>query len=179
MVRLVTLASKGSDVLAVTTGATVATCTAVPLLPPSVLTDALRIVAEARTLRPLSPVTVNCVAVAAVTVPVTLLLKLTRLFPGVALSKPAPLMVMVVAVTPTVAVVDAATTGVSVAICTAGPLLIPLLVTEALRAPATRPPGLASVNLVTVAAVTVALTLPQAPLKVTTLFASWWRSQIR
>ena len=152
-----------------TTGATVVTCTAAPLLTLSVPTEALRIVPTARPLRPLRPVTVNWVGVAAVTVPVTPPLKVARLFPGVVLSKPTPLMVMVVALTPTIAVVDEVTTGVTVATCTPVVLLWPLLVTVASRFPPINVPFRPTVNVVAVAAVTVAV--PVKPLlKLTELF---------
>ena len=62
----------------------------VPLLPPSVVTTAVRLPKAGKVLK----VTVNCVAVAAVTFPVPEL-KMTELLLGV-VSKPVPLMVIVV-----------------------------------------------------------------------------------
>ena len=70
--------------LLVTTGMTVATCTAVPLVFPSVVTIAVRFPAAVGVC---VKVTVSEVAVAAVTVPVAPSLKVTELLPGVG-SKP-------------------------------------------------------------------------------------------
>ena len=72
---------------------TVATCTAAPLLTPLVVTEAFKVPA----LNPASEVTVSCVLVAAVTVPVAPPEKLTKLLPGV-VENPKPLIVIDVAV---------------------------------------------------------------------------------
>ena len=100
-------------VLLVTTGATVATCTGVPLLLPLVVTTAVRL-PRAEGLVP--NVTVSDVAVAAVTVPVAPSLKVTRLLPAVVL-KPEPLIVTVLALMPRF-VVLLVTAGTTVATCT-------------------------------------------------------------
>src|SRR5262249_19103102 len=104
--------------LEVTTGVTVATCTAAPLPTPFEVTTAVKLPA----IRPLRPVTVNCVLVAAVTVPVPLL-KVTLLLAAV-VEKPKPLIVSVVALAARFAALEV-TTGVTVATCTAAPLLNP------------------------------------------------------
>jgi ABC-type glucose/galactose transport system permease subunit len=71
----------------------VATCTAAPLLTLFVVTDALSVPA----VRPAREVTVNCVVVAVVTVPVVPPENVTTLFPAVG-EKPVPVIVIVVAV---------------------------------------------------------------------------------
>ena len=80
-------------VLLVTTGLTVATCTAVPLLTPPTVTIAVKLPAEVGLVE---KVTVSKVAVADDTVPTAPLLKVTVLLPAVAL-KPVPAIVNVVA----------------------------------------------------------------------------------
>ncbi len=102
-------------VLNVTTGSTVATCTA-RLLNPLTVTVADKLSAN----RPLRFPIVNCVVVALVIFPVTPLLKVTVLLVAV-LEKPKPWMVKVVALAARVAVL-AVTTGFTVATCTAVPL---------------------------------------------------------
>ena len=111
-------------VLLVTTGATVATCTGVPLLELSDVTTAVRLPAVGF----VENVTVSEVAVAAVTVPTAPSLKTTVLLPGV-VSKPEPLMVIVVALAARLAVLTV-TAGATVATCTAAPLLTPSVVTR-------------------------------------------------
>lgn len=92
MVTVVALAAR-LVVEEVTTGATVATCLAVPLLPPKDVTTAVRLPTAAGWALKVTP---RLVAVAEVTVPVAPLLKTTVLFPGDELSKPVPAMVTVV-----------------------------------------------------------------------------------
>jgi hypothetical protein len=108
MVRLVALTARLA-VLEVTTGVTVATWTAVPLLTPATLTEALRL----PPVNPLRPVTVSCVALALLTVPLAAPLKLTLSFAAF-VSKPKPLTVRLLAVAARLAVL-AVTTGVTVA----------------------------------------------------------------
>ena len=110
-------------------------------------------------------VTVNWVAVAAVTFPTAPLLNTTVLLPAVVL-KPKPRMVSVV-VEPVIAAVLDVTDGITFATCVALPLEIVPVVTTAVRLPTVV--GLVSiltVNDVVVAAVTV----PTAPLLKTTVF---------
>ena len=147
-----------------TTGVTVATCTAAPLL--TVGRDHGGQIAGRGGL--VENVTVSEVAVAAVTVPTAPLLKTTVLLAAV-VSKPKPLMVSVVALAARLAVL-LVTTGVTVATCTAVPLLTPSVVTTAVRLPAVG--GL--VENVTVSEVAVAaVTVPTAPsLKMTVLLAA-------
>ena len=71
--------------LGVTTGITVATCTALTLLMENLVIVAVKL----PTVNPLRPVTVSVVAVALVTVPVTPLLNVTLLLAAV-LEKPDP-----------------------------------------------------------------------------------------
>ncbi len=151
--------------LLVTTGVTVATCTAVPLLTLSVVTTAVRLPAVVGLVE---NVTVSEVAVAVVTVPTAPSLKVTVLLAAV-VSKPKPLMVIVVALAARLAVL-VVTTGVTVATCTAAPLLTLSVVTTAVRLPAV----VGSVENVTVSAVEVAVaTVPTAPsLKTTVLLAA-------
>lgn len=96
---------------AVTTGLTLATWTAEPLLNELLVTIAVKLPTDAGAVE---RVTVNEVAVAAVTVPTALLLNTTVLLPAVGL-KPKPLMVTVV---PLIAkfVLALVTTGATVAI---------------------------------------------------------------
>ena len=110
-------------------------------------------------------VTVSEVAVAAVTVPTAPSLKVTVLLAAVG-SKPKPLMVSVVALAARLAVL-LVTTGVTVATCTAAPLLTRSVVTTAVRLPAV----VGLVENVTVSEVAVAaVTVPTAPsLKATVL----------
>ena len=111
-------------VLVVTTGVTVATCTADPLATLLVVTTAVRLPAESG---PVVMLIVNDVAVAAVTVPAALLLKTIVLLPAVVL-KPNPLIVSVVALAAK-ATVRLVTTGITVATFTAAALLTLLLET--------------------------------------------------
>lgn len=145
----------------VTVGVSLATCTAVPLLAPFVVTITVKFPAVGT----VEKLTDRAVAVAEVTVPTAPLLKTNVLSPAVVL-KPEPLMVIVATPSPSEATL-AVTTGLTTATCTAVPLLWVLVVTEAVRSPATV--GLVpkvTVKLVAVAVVTV----PVAPLlKVTVL----------
>ncbi len=100
-----------SAVATVTTGLTVATCTAEPLLLLPIATMTVKLPAAVGAV---SMVTVNVVAVAAVTVPAAPLLKVSTLLPGVVASKPKPLMVIAVASAANAAVLNV-TTGVIVA----------------------------------------------------------------
>ena len=121
------------ELLEVTTGTTVPTWTAEPLPAPSVVTTAVRLPSAAG----LVPnVTVSDVAVADVTVPVAPLLKTTVLLAGV-VSKPAPLIMIVVALMGRVAVL-LVTAGATEATCTAEPLEMPLVVTTAVKLPTAR-----------------------------------------
>ena len=149
-------------VLEVTTGVTAATGIAAPLLTVFVVTTAVKVPAVVGLV---PKVTVSEVLVALVTVPVAPLLKVTRLFAGVVLSKPAPWMVTVVALAAT-AVLKLLTTGVIVATWTAVPLLTPSLVMVAFKTPAMSGEGRLTPNPVDEAAVTVPGPVP-APLKVT------------
>src|SRR5262249_15819585 len=78
--------------------------------------------------------TVSEVAVEEVTVPTAPLLKVTVLLPAV-VSKPRPLIVMLLALAARLLVL-LVTTGVTVATCTAVPLLTLLVVTTAVKLPA-------------------------------------------
>src|SRR5262249_35123794 len=89
-------------VLDVTTGVTVATWTADGLLVP--LTDTVAV--SAPDTRPVKLVTVSCVYVAAVTVPVAPVLKVTTLLPAVLSSNPLPVMMSCVALAARVAVLE-------------------------------------------------------------------------
>ena len=94
-VKVVGALSARLSVLAVTVGeaTTVATCVAAPLVPPSVVTIAVRLPVPVGTVE---KVTVSAVAVAAVTLPTApRVLKATLLLAGVTASKPVPLMVRV------------------------------------------------------------------------------------
>ncbi len=110
----------------------------------------------------------KAVAVAELTVPTAPLLNVTVLSAAVVL-KPDPLMVIVVAPSARLATLEV-TTGRTTATCTAAPLLCVLVVTEAVRLPAT----VGLVPKVTVKLVADALvTVPTAPLlNVTVLFAA-------
>jgi hypothetical protein len=130
MVTVAALAARFA-VLLVTTGVTVPTWTAAPLIRLLVVTTAVRLPAI---LGFVENVTVSDVAVAAVTVPIAPLLKTTVLFAGV-VSKPKPLMVIVFALAARL-VVSLVTTGVTLATCTAKPLLKLLVVTAAVKDPA-------------------------------------------
>lgn len=109
-------------------------------------------------------VTTKLVAVAEVTVPTAPLLKVTVLLPAVVL-KPKPLMVTVVAFNAKLLVL-AVTTGRTSATCTAEPLFTPLVVTMAVKEPATA--GLAENNTVNEVDVE-AVTAPTTPLLNTTV----------
>ena len=151
--------------LAVTAGLTTATCTAEPLLIELVVTTAVKLPTAVGAV---VIVTVNDVAVAALTVPAAPLLKTTVLLPAVGLNpKPA-----IVTVEPLIAkLVEAlVTTGATVATCTAAPLAALFVVTIAVKLPA----DVGLVPNVTVKAVAVAeLTVPVAPLlNVTVLLAA-------
>lgn len=112
-------------------------------------------------------VTVNVVAVAAVTAPTAPLLNVTVLLANV-VSKPVPVIVTVAALADTV-VVAAVMAGTTVAIWIAAPLLMELLVTTAVKLPALGPVLNVTVSELAVAA----LTEPTAPLlRVTELFAA-------
>lgn len=141
-------------VLAVMAGETVATCTAVPLLAPPVVTEAMRLPEAGGVVK----VTVSEVAVADVTVPTAGPLKVTVLPDAVGLN-PEPLIV-IVAVLATRPEVLLVRTGETAATCTGEPLLTPSVVTTAVRRPAV---GL--VEKLTVSEVAVAdWTVPTAPL---------------
>ena len=104
-------------------------------------------------------VTVNDVAVAALTVPTAPLLNTTLLLPGVVL-KPVPVIVTDVSVMLRL-VVTAVTSGAIFATWTAEPLPMPLVVTEAFMVP----PAVGAVSMSTVKLVAVAAeTVPIAPL---------------
>lgn len=109
-------------------------------------------------------VTVNVVAVAAVTVPTAPLLKVTVLFPATVL-KPAPVIVTVDAFA-AIDVVTAVTAGATEAICVGAPLDCEFVVTTAVRLPI----AVGLVVNVTVSDVAVAaVTVPTAPLFITTV----------
>ena len=134
----------------------VATCTGAPLLTELVVMTAVKSSAVTGVVE---KVTVNVVAVAVVTVPTAPLLKATVLLLGV-LSKPKPLMVIVVALAIKSDVL-LVTTGAKKATCTAVPLLTPLVVMIAVKLPAALGPfDNETDNIVAVAAVTA----PIAPL---------------
>src|SRR5262249_28650813 len=119
-------------VLLVTTGMTLATCTAAPLLTPLEATTAVKDPAMGFVVK----FTVKDVAVAAVTVPIAPLLNVTTLLAAVVL-KLVPLMVIVAALAETFAVLEV-TVGVltfatTVATCTAEPLDCEFVVTLPVR----------------------------------------------
>lgn len=148
----------------VTVGVTRATWIGVPLLIPSVVTTAVKLPAVGF----VEKVTVSEVAVAAVTLPTAPLLKTTVLFPGVVL-KPAPVIVTVAAVEE-IELVTRVTAGLTVAICTAEPLLFELVVTTAVKFPSDV--GLV-LNVIVKAVGVAVVTVPTAPLlKTTVLFAA-------
>ncbi len=163
IVSVLALAST-AVVLCVTTGRTVAICTADPLLIELTATTAVKLPAVGR----VEKVTVSEVAVAAVTVPTAPLLNVTTLLAAVVL-KPKPLIVTVFAVRAS-AVVAAVTTGPTAATCTAVPLLTLLVVTTAVKLPML----VGLVENVTFSDVAVALvTVPTPPLlNVTVLLAA-------
>lgn len=107
-------------------------------------------------------VTTSDVFVAVVTVPIALLLKATRFCAAVGL-KPNPLIVTVVALADWFTVL-LVTTGREFATCTADPLLIPFVVTIAVRLPE---PGLKE-NVTVIEVADAAVTVPTAPLFSTT-----------
>ena len=163
MVTVVRFANN-SVVAFVTVGLSEATWTAFPLLTPARVTIAVRFPA----VRTPENVTVKVVAVAAVTVPVTPLLNTTVLLPGVAESKPNPLMTKVAVLSNKLAVL-LVMTGTTFATANALPLVTELVVTTAVKLPS-------EVGFVvnrTVSEVAVAaVTLPTAPrLNATVLFA--------
>lgn len=160
IVNVDALAFSWNAALVTTTGITVATCIAEPLLTPLDVMTEVRL-PPARGL--VVNVTVREVAVEAETTPTALLLKAIVLREAV-VSNPKPLIVMEVALA-TIFDVFVVGTGVTIATCNAGPLLKLLVVTTAIKLPAEV--GLVpkvTVNAVAVAAVTV----PTAPLSNTT-----------
>lgn len=98
-------------------GVNLATCTAVPLLAPLVVTMAVKLPADGTVEKLIE----SAVLVAEETVPIAPLLKTTVLLSAVVL-KPEPLMVIVVAPLAKLATLDV-TTGRTTATCTAVPLL--------------------------------------------------------
>ena len=139
------------SVIAVTTGITVATCTAEAVLSALDVTLAVMLPTVAGNVE---KVTVSAVAVAAVTEPTAPLLKVTLLSSGVVL-KPKPLMISVAALA-AMLVVLLVTTGLTVATLIGAPLLALLVVTTTVKSSAEA--GLVekvTVNDVAVAAVTV------------------------
>ena len=165
MTTVAALAAMILVVAEVTTGLTVAICTAVPLLSVFVVTIAVKLPANTGNVE---KVTISSVAVAEVTVPTALLLKTTVLF-AAAGSNPNPLMVTVVESAARLAVL-VVTTGLTVATWTGEPFTMEFVATTAVNGPAVA--GL--VERVIVKAVAVALdTVPTAPsLNVTVLFAA-------
>lgn len=156
IVNVDVLAFSWNAELEMTTGMTVATWTAEPLLTPLVVVTAVRL-PPARGL--VVSVTVSEVAVAAETTPTALLLKTIVLREAV-VSNPKPLIVIKDALAAKLDVFVVGK-GVTVATCNAGPLLKLLVVTTAVKLLAEV--GLmpkVTVNTVAVAAVTV----PTAPL---------------
>ena len=149
------------SVLLVTTGLTVATCTADPLLSRFVVTIAVKLpIVEGVS----ENVTVKEVAVAAVTVPMAPLLNATVLSSGFEL-KPKPLKVTDVALAAK-PLVCSVTTGLTTATCTGAPLLTELVVTTTVKSSAVT----GVVERVTVSVVAVAaVTVPTAPLLKTTV----------
>lgn len=106
IVRLVASANR-LDVLLVTTGTTVETCTAVPLLRPLVVTMAVKLPAEVGAV---VRFTVSVVAVAAATVPTAPLLKTTMLLAAV-VENPVPVIIILLVFAARRAVVFVVTTG--------------------------------------------------------------------
>ena len=143
-------------VLVVTEGITVATCAGLPLETELVVTTAVKL---PRAVGLVPRLTVSDVAVAVVTVPTAPLLNNTILREALG-SKPKPVITMLAALIAKLEV-PTVTTGLTVAICTAAPLLILLTVTTAVRLPAV----VGFVERVTVSEVVVAVaTVPTAPL---------------
>ena len=160
MVTVVASAAK-SVVALVTTGVTVATFKAAPLLCEFVVTTAVKSPAVVGLVE---NVTVNKVAVAVVTAPTAPLLKTTVLLPAVVL-KPKPAIVIVAALAARFEEL-VVTTGLTVATWTAVPLLTVLVVTMAVKLPA----DVGLVPNVTVSEFAVAAeTVPTAPLLNTTV----------
>ncbi len=116
------------SVTAVTTGITVATCTAVPLLSAFDVTLSVML---PTVVGKVEKVTVIVVAVEAVTVPTAPLLSVTTLSSGVTL-KPKPVTDSVVALAARLAVL-AVMTGFTVATCTGAPLLALFVVTTTVK----------------------------------------------
>lgn len=149
--------------MAVTTGDTPATATALPLLIVLVATDALNTPAS---LGLFAKVTVSDVEDADETVPVAPLSNVTTLFAAVG-SKPKPLIITVEALAVIKPVEFAVIAGITVATWTAAPLLIESVVMTEVKLPAMA----GRVERVTISVVGVAeVTVPTALLlKVTTL----------
>src|SRR5205807_2083934 len=108
MTKVVAFAARFA-LLDVTTGVTVATCTAAPLLTPFTLTIA---VSGPAVVGVVEKVTVSCVAVAFVTVPTAPSLKTTVLLAAV-VEKPLPSIVTVVALNGRLAVLDVTLGGLT------------------------------------------------------------------
>lgn len=160
MVNVVTLAAR-SDVTLVSTGMTVATCTASPFITPLIVTRAVKLPAEVGAVDRL---TVSTVDVAAVTVPTAPLLNVTILLAAME-SNPTPLIVMLLALAGRLADSLATTTGTTDAICTPELPVKPLLMIVAVRFPDF---GLV-MNVIASEVAVDAVTTPVAPLlKVTT-----------
>lgn len=160
LITTVAALASSEVVLLVTTGVTVATCTAGPLAMLLEVTTAVKLPALVGLVE---NVTVSEVAVAAVTVPTAPLLNTTLLLAAVR-SKPKPLIVIVLASAARLLAL-LVTTGLVVATCTAEPLLMPFVVTMAFRLPAAGAVDKVTVNRVAVAEATV----PAAPESNTTL----------
>ena len=146
--------------LLVITGLTVATCTGVPLLTPSVTTVVVRLPALGLVVN----ATISMVAVAEVTLPTAPPLKTTVLLDAVVLN-PKPLMVNVVSSARRL-VELLVTTPMTLATCSAEPLESELVVTIAVKLPTTA--GLTANVTVRLVAVAV-VTTPTAPLLKTTV----------
>lgn len=120
-----------------------------------VVTTAVRLPADVGLVE---KVTINEVAVAVVTDPTALLLKISVLLPAV-VSKPKPLIVTEAALAAKL-IVRLVTTGMTVAACTAVPLLTPFDVTTTVKLPAL----IGFVENVTLSVLAVAaVTVPTAP----------------
>ena len=160
MVSVLAFAANGS-LLIVTTGTTIATCTAVPFDCKFVVTTAVKLPTDVALV---VNVTVSAVAVASVTIPTAPLLNATS-FSSTVVLKPIPLIVMFVALAAKLSVL-LVTTGLTVANCTAAPLLTPFVVTIPINMSALT----GKVVKVTVSEVAVAaVTIPAAPLSKTTM----------
>lgn len=160
---IVAALAANATVRVVTTGVTVATLTAEPLLTELVVTWAVKLPAAVGLV---VNVTLSVVAVAEVIAPTAPLLKVIELFAAL-MSKPKPLIVMLEAFAAKLLEL-LVITGVTVATWTAAPLLLtPLVVTSAVSAPAV----FGGVENETVKEVAVeAVTVPTAsPLKSTVL----------